>query len=55
MAITGDIVSGQEFNGETQHGRWWLLKFKMLTDALEAADVPYAFIAGYHDFEMDLN
>lgn len=53
VAVTGDIVSG--FAWDQSHGRphFWKDNFSKLSSVLEADEIPFGFVPGYHDFSAD--
>lgn len=53
VAVTGDIVSGYAFDPEEPN--WYELQFAKLGQTLQAAQVPFGVVAGYHDYESGLD
>jgi predicted MPP superfamily phosphohydrolase len=54
IAITGDLVSGQMDEHDEQYALWtWCTH--LLSWTFDRIDVPWGFVPGYHDYEVDEN
>ena len=55
VAVTGDIVSGFMWDQSKGRPNFWKENFAKLYTILEANEIPFGFVPGYHDFEADLD
>ena len=55
VAVTGDIVSGFAWDQSKGEKHFWKNNFAKLYTIMEANEIPFGFVPGYHDFEADLD
>ena len=53
VAVTGDIVSGFMWDQSKGEEDFWEKNFAKLHTVLEANEIPFGFVPGFHDFEAD--
>jgi hypothetical protein len=55
MAITGDLISGQMYDQSEENATFWVRYFRQFFGVMNAYDIPWGFVPGYHDYETRWN
>jgi len=55
MAITGDLVSGQIYDGSKEQANFWEHYFEEFFHIMNSYNIPWGFVPGYHDYESGLS